>query len=379
MEGEYGHEPLGPMTAHASKLTGGAHHPSGGSLRETTVAASIVADMCQYLDARGISSAAAATACGIEISVPPEPEQRIPGSAVERLWAYIVRETGDPLVGLHMGEAYNPGALDVLGYVVLSCSTMGQVLDRVSRYVRVLNDGMRVDVVCEPATVYCRCAFVEGTDNYLLRRPREAIDTLWCGLARELGRLTAKPLTASAVWFRQPAPPPRAVAEYERLFGASVQFGASEDRFIMSLAHLDEPILSANPALLAAFEKHAADVLARIESHGKPSRRVLEVVTSRMKGVVPTLTEVARELAMSDRNLQRALRGDGTSFQKLVDELRRDLAISHLANSNTSAGQVGFLLGFSEPSAFHRAFRRWTGMAPHAFRRDADRSQTMSQ
>jgi AraC-like DNA-binding protein len=71
---------------------------------------------------------------------------------------------------------------------------------------------------------------------------------------------------------------------------------------------------------------------------------------------------------MSDRNLQRALRNDRTSYRKVLDGVRRDLAISHLANPSTSAGQVGFLLGFSEPSAFHRAFRRWTGAAPGAYR-----------
>ncbi len=348
-------------------------------MRETTIAASIVADMYQYLDERGVSSVEAAKACDIRMSVPPGSDERVAGSRIERLWAHAVRETGDPVIGLHMAESYSPGSLDILGYVMLSCSTVGQVLDRLSRYMSVLNDGLRLEVVREAPTAYCRYTFVEGTDNYLLRRPREAIDTMWGGLARELGRLTAKPLTASSVWFRHPTPPPAELAEYERLLGAPVRFGMHEDRFMMPLAHLDEPLRSANPHLLAVFERHADEVLSRLETQGKPSRRVMEVVAARMKGVVPTLTEVARELAMSERNLQRVLRSDGTSFQKLVDALRRDLAISHLANPDTSAGQVGFLLGFSEPSAFHRAFRRWTGKAPHTFRREAQRGRSMSQ
>lgn len=347
-------------------------------MRETTLAASIVADMFQYLDAHGVSSSKAAKECRVEIGTPPGPDERVPGSAVERLWEFAVRETGDPLIGLHTSEAYSPGTLDILGYVVLSCSTVGQVVDRLSRYVRVLNDGMRVEIVIEQNSAYCRCTIVEGVDNYLARRPREALDALWGGLARELGRLTAKPLKATEVWFRQPKPSNAEVAEYERVLGVPVRFAASEYRFVIPRSHLDEPILSANPALLAAFEKHADDALVRIASHGKPSRRVMEVVAARMKGTLPTLTEVARELAMSDRNLQRALRDDGTTYQKVVDELRRDLALSHLANPQTSAGQVGFLLGFSEPSAFHRAFRRWTGKAPHAYRREAHRGQAMA-
>ena len=95
---------------------------------------------------------------------------------------------------------------------------------------------------------------------------------------------------------------------------------------------------------------------------------VARVLSQKLKGRAPALHEVARELSMSSRNLQRTLHDAGTSYQSLLDSTRRDLAIRHLANPATSAGQVGFLLGFSEPSAFHCAFRRWTGKPPSAFR-----------
>lgn len=340
-------------------------------MRETSVAASIVLDMLQYLERKGVPTADAMRESAIDVRIPSQPDDRASGSQVERLWDLAVRRLNDPLIGLHMAEGYNPGTLDILGYVVLSCSTVGDVLDRFARYVRVLNDGMRVEVVRERSVAFCRCTFVESMNNYLLRRPREAMDTTWAGLARELGRLTAKPLTATEIWFRHSVTSPAQKEEYRRLLGAPVRFGATENRFILPISHLDEPILSANPALLAVFSQHADTILSRLDSHGSPAHRVMQVVAERMKGTVPTLTEVARELAMSDRNLQRALRSNGTSFQRVVDDLRRDLAISHLANPTTSAGQVGFLLGFSEPSAFHRAFRRWTGKAPSEFRRSA--------
>jgi AraC-like DNA-binding protein len=137
---------------------------------------------------------------------------------------------------------------------------------------------------------------------------------------------------------------------------------------VVPLAHLDARVRSANPALLRAFEMHADGVLSTMEKQGSKTHQVAEVLARRLKGAVPPLGEIARALAMSDRNLQRALRNDRTSYRKVLDGVRRDLAISHLANPSTSAGQVGFLLGFSEPSAFHRAFRRWTGAAPGAYR-----------
>jgi AraC-like DNA-binding protein len=328
--------------------------------------------MLQYLEQHGAPAIEAVRECGIELAFPAGPEDRVPGSQVERLWSFAARRTGDAVVGLHMAEAYSPGALDILGYVVLSCRTVGEVFDRFSRYAPLLNDGMRIEVVREKKVAYCRATFLDGMDNYLTRAPTQAIDTTWAGLARELRRLTTKPLSPAEVWFRHAAPTAKDRKEYDRLLGAPIKFGAKEDRFVVPIAHLDEPVRSANPALLQVFEQHADAVLSRVEDNGSRSHQVARALATKLKGAVPPLSEIARELAMSDRNLQRALRHDGTTFQKLLDEVRRDLAISHLANPATSAGQVGFLLGFSEPSAFHRAFKRWTGKAPSAFRPNAD-------
>jgi len=341
-------------------------------LRETTVAATVVSDMLQYLEQHGVPAALAARECGVSLNALAVPDDRVPGGQVERLWSLAIQRTGDPLIGLHMTEAYGPGALDILGYVILSCKTIGEVLDRLSRYARILNDGMRITIEREGRVVNCRCTFVESMDNYLLRSPEQAVDTIWVGLARELRRLTATPLLAKEVWFKRKAPGAAEKKEYHRVFGARLRFAAEEDRFVMPIAHLDARVLSANPALLRTFEQHADAVLSEMETHtnggGSKSHQVARVLAERLKGAVPPLSEIARELAMSDRNLQRALRNDGTSFQRLLDDVRRDLAIRHLANPSTSAGQVGFLLGFSEPSAFHRAFRRWTGKAPGEFR-----------
>jgi AraC-like DNA-binding protein len=354
------------LTGHANFLTERAF--AGAPLRESSVAATVVADMLQYLERHEVNADTAARECGIAIGVPSGTDDRVPGRQVERLWALAAERTGDPLIGLHMAESYSPGALDILGYVVLSCRTIGEVLERLAKYVRILNDGMRIEIVREGKRAYCRCTFVEGMENYLLRDARQAVDTTWAGLARELRRMTAKPLVPAEVWLRRPAPGAKEASEYVRVLGAPVKFGAREDRFYVPASHLDQPLRSANPALLQAFEQHADGVLARLDTLGTKSHQVAGVLAQRLKGSIPPLKDVARELSMSDRNLQRALQHDGTTYQKLLDQVRRDLAISHLRNAGTSASQVGFLLGFSEPSAFHRAFRRWTGLAPNAFR-----------
>jgi AraC-like DNA-binding protein len=336
--------------------------------RETTIAASVVVDMLQYLSDRGIPTSKALAEARIKPAFSASPDARVPGSQVERLWQVAVEQTGDSLVGLHMGESYNPGALDIFGYVMLSCRTVGEVLEKFARYARLLNDGMRVELVRERNVAYCKCSFVEGADNYLLRTPQHAIDATWAGVARELRRLPVKPISAQAVWFRHPAPRNGQVAEYERIISAPLRFGAPEDRFVLPIAALAQPLRSANPALLQVFEQHAEAALRNLELEDSRAHQVARVLAEKLKGSTPSLQEVARHLAMSSRNLQRVLRESGTSYQALLDEVRRDLAIQHLTNPATSVGQIGFLLGFSEPSAFHRAFRRWTGKLPSAYR-----------
>lgn len=332
------------------------------------MAATVVADMLQYLDAQGIPRHEAMSACAIDPDFASGPDHRVAGGRVEELWRFAISRTRDSLIGLHMTEAYNPGALDILGYVILSAPTIGDVLDRVSRYARILNDGLRIDIERERTVVSCRCTFVESMDNYLLRTPDQAIDSIWTGFARELRRLSATPLLAKEVSFRRTAPSAHERREYERVFAAPLRFGAREDLFVIPAAHAALPVRSANPALLQAFERHADELLSSMARRDLKSHQVAQVLATRLKGSVPALSEIAKELAMSDRNLQRALRNDGTSFQRVLDEVRHGLAIRHLADPATSAGQVGFLLGFSEPSAFHRAFRRWTGQAPSAYR-----------
>jgi AraC-like DNA-binding protein len=336
--------------------------------RETTVAASVVADMLQYLADRGIPTSQALAAARLNRTFAESPDHRVPGSSVEKLWQLAVEQTGDTLVGLHMGESYNPGALDIFGYVMLNCSTVGEVLERFARYAPLLNDGLQIELIRGSRIAYCKCSFVDGIDNYLLRAPQQPIDTIWAGVARELRRLPISPVYPTAVWFRHAAPPKEQLVEYERVIGAPMSFGAAEDRFVLSADALTQPLRSANPDLLQIFERHAETVLRSLQHEDARVTQVARVLTQKLKGNAPPLQEVARHMAMSSRNLQRVLRESGTSYQTLLDQVRRDLAIQHLANPGASVGQIGFLLGFSEPSAFHRAFRRWTGKAPSAYR-----------
>ncbi len=334
-------------------------------MRKATVAVSIVTDMLDYLGRRGVAVDEVSRSIGLDITELATADRRVQGVLVERLWEEAEQRTQDPCLGLHMGESYHPGALDILGYVVMSCRTAGDALDRLARYAAILNDGLRVRVTREREMTLCRFDAVDGLDNYLTRAPRHPIEAMCSGLTVTMRHLTGRAIEPRDIAFRHDAPAD--LGEHRRVFGQDVQFGAVDNCVAFLTADLDATVRSSNPALLEVFERHANAVIDALDPQGPVSRRVVHLLSERMKGVMPTLDEVASELAMSSRSLQRSLRAEGTSYQLLLDDVRRELAVRHLSVRGTSAAQVAFLTGFSEPSAFSRAFRRWTGSTPGAF------------
>ncbi len=334
--------------------------------REATLATSLVIDFLGFLERQGHPLAEVCRAAGIDPGIVQQPNSRVPAVFMERLWPLAVQLTGDPDVGLHSAESYNPGALSIVGYVVLSCRTAGEALDRLTRYAPLLNEGLRVEIDERAGRTTCRFSAVEGLDSYLHRDARQVMETLAAGTVVTLTRLATGPLDPLDVTFRHRAP--ASIREHVRILGPSVRFEQSQDAVIYSTAALGAPFISADPELLDVFEGDARRRLQALATRGGVSGRVLTLLGERLKGAVPPLSEVASGLAMSERSIQRSLSEEHTSYRQLVDEVRKSLALDHLARPGTSATDVAFLLGFSEPSAFTRAFRRWTGSAPTAFR-----------
>lgn len=335
-------------------------------MRQATVAASLVIDVVGYLQQRGCDPRAIFRAVGLDPASLDEPNARLDGAVMERLWVAGAELTGDPCLGLHTAEAYNPGALNIVGYVVFSCRTAADALNRLARYAVLLNDGLRVSVSQDGDRTVCRCDAAAMADNYITRAPRQVMEAMAAGIVCTVRRLTRDRVEPVSVTFQHAAPADR--REHDRLLGAHVAFAAAANSVVYAMADLAAPIISANPALLELFEQQAQALVEMLDRHGRVSRRVLDVLGAHVRGVVPEIGDVARDLAMSERSLQRQLHDEGTSFRALVDEFRRELALRHLAVPGTSATDVAFLLGFSEPAAFARAFRRWTGHAPGAFR-----------
>ncbi|WP_431780579.1 AraC family transcriptional regulator [Streptomyces chumphonensis] len=163
-------------------------------------------------------------------------------------------------------------------------------------------------------------------------------------------------------------PAPAHAAEYALLFGAPCVFGAPRTAIVFDRALLDEPVLQDAEGLRTFLRRAPVDVLARLDYAATVSARVRRLLGHALPGPLPTPEQIAARLSVSPQTLRRQLAAEGTSFQQVRDRLRRDHALAVLASGRVSIEALSRQLGFSEPSAFHRAFRRWTGATPRSYR-----------
>ena len=318
--------------------------------------------------AAGPHAAAVCAAAGFDPALAGDPDARIPLATENALWDEAARLTGDATFGLHAAEGVRVGAFDVLDYVLRTAPTFHAALDRLVRYNRLFHDAAGFTVEDDGARVRVEHAllFAGATQS------RHAVEFTLACLVVVGAQMRGAPLVPLAVELR--SPPPADAAEYARVFGVAPRFGRAANAIELDHFDADSPLLSADPALSRVIERHADALLAaRPEPAETIANRVRRLVGAMLRDgeAGATLGAVARRLQMSERSLQRRLAAEGVGFDALLDELRRDLAVRYLADAKLAIAEVAYLLGYSEPSAFHRAFKRWTGATPAEARRNA--------
>jgi len=299
---------------------------------------------------------------GLPRSMLDDPEAHVPGATIEAAWAHAARLRDDPSFGLHAGESVPLGVYDVLDYSMLSSPTLGEGVSRLIRYYRIMSDHAELDLVRE------------GDKARFLHRSNVSQSEGWrhaweCFFAASVARVR---LAAGGVWtplrigFSHDAP--KDTGEHTRIFGREALFGQPLSELWCESSLLDRPLMTADPALGRIVVKYADDMVARIPRADDTLARARTAVAARLRGGEPSLPDVASELGQSARTLQRKLGEAGTTFQKLTDDARREAAHRYLDDPKIALAEIAFLLGFAQPNAFHRAFRRWTGESPAAYR-----------
>ncbi len=326
-------------------------------MSEIEVSARIGAMIVAIASARGADGAALARAAGF---VPTsDPDARIAIEVENALWDGAASATGDPCFGLEAAAAIRPGMFDVLDYVVRTAPTLRDALARLVRYNRLVHTAAVFSVEDRVERVRVEHAFAGG------QRPnRHASEFTLASLVVIGGQLAGRPIVPLSVEFPHAAPPAD-LARYEAIVGALPRFTSAVGALELSRDDVDRACPAADPSLSDIILRQANALLAALPDPDRSTAaRVRRHLAQHIPEGLPSLADVARAMKLGERSLQRRLADEGTAFDTLLDDVRRELALRYLAAPATAIGEVAYLLGYSEPSAFHRAFKRWTGLTP---------------
>jgi AraC-like DNA-binding protein len=290
-----------------------------------------------------------------------EPEARLPQAVAASLWPAAARLTNDADLGLHVAEGIRQESYGVLGYVVSTSENLGMGFQRMCRYIRFLHDvaETKLAVHGDRATLSHQLPF----PGALPRPTSEYIVAGWLLASRKATGVGWIPLQV-----RFPHAKPNNTSEHQRIFGCNPEFGYQRNELVFSSDLLNTPHIKADPNLEAILEAQVVAVIEKLPKGEATTDAVRRHLAGQLGEGQPTLEQIAPRLHMSPRTLHRRLEEEGTSFRHVLTEVRRELAARHLSERRLAIGEIAFLLGFSEPSAFHRAFKRWTGHAPLAYR-----------
>lgn len=335
---------------------------------QTTVRVAALEGLAALMQGAGVDLAATLRRQGIDPVVLDEPENRIALTQLVQLLELAAQATGDDCIGLHLGAAQSLHIVGVLGYALKSSPDVRAQLALAMRYFALHQDGAEVSLQVRGPEAVLRYTLL---DPQVTLHRHDAEATL--ALCVNQWRLhTGMPHWAPAsVHFEHPAPQPASEKELLRFFRCAVHFGDTFHGMRFPAAFLETPLHTADGALHQILTRYADDCLARHADTATLVGRVRRLIASGLANGHARIEDVAARLAMTPRTVQRRLADAGVQFADLLDETRRELATQYLRDARITLTDAAFLVGYSDLTAFHRAFRRWFQVTPLDYQRQA--------
>ena len=334
------------------------------SLPEATASIRVIRPIVAALGVAGVPAGPILEELGSSPNVMDDPDARVPHELAVRFCLAALQATGDASFGLHAAETLRPGAFDVADYAARASRNLREGLQCLIRFLKLNHDVACFTVEDEGDRASITHSLPGG--RVLPRPPAEYLMGSVVVLGRQMTGVAWNPLE---VHFGHAQP--EDMSEYRRLFGdAALKFDAVRLGIVVPIQTWELPLVEANPGLCAVLIRHAEGLLAKQPLVADTlSDQVRALLLKELQGGNPGVEPLSDTLlGMSVSTLHRRLKEEGTSHRQLLDTLRAELAERYLGEKGVSVTEVAFLLGFSEASAFHRAFKRWKGLTPAAFR-----------
>lgn len=316
--------------------------------------------IAKAIDSCGLDSRNVFRQAGLDPEMMHDANARYSFHGMSQLWKLSAELTGDPCIGLKAAQYWHPTSLHALGYSWLASETLNKALQRTVKYVHLITVPYELTLLEKGDEV--RLVFLDKAS------PRSADEETDSGMAVVVGMCRTcygddfRPLHLTMT-----REEPECAKDFDDFFRSPITYRAAENSISFARADLDKRLPSANADLALASDLVVADYLARLDRSNVVAQVMKKIIEQLPSGEL-TEHSIAQSLNMSLRSLQRKLSDDGVSYKALLEQARRELAIQYMDSSRYTINEATYLLGFSEPSNFSRAFKRWTGQSPSSYR-----------
>jgi AraC-like DNA-binding protein len=336
-----------------------------GATTEPTAGAGFARGLLELAVSKGADRAALLRQAAISEAQIQDQDARIPFGRYVALMRAAKAMTGDGALGLHYGEQVDIAEVSIIGLIGQAAETALEAFQQLNRYVRLIaetdNDGGgdRFGMVFDRGGLW----MIDNrkSPNDFPELTESAFAQLVCGPRRLDPTYGVK-----AVHVTHPAPPHQ--AEYERVFRAPVVFGSDRNAIQLDEAWVGRRVARLPRYVFGVLTQHADELLATLESSKSVRGRVEALLMPGLHTGQASMDVIAGKLGISRQTLFRKLRAEGVTFAGVLDELRYRMAADYLGARKVSVNETAYLVGFSEPAAFSRAFKRWSGASPRTLR-----------
>src|SRR5215467_2005290 len=300
-----------------------------------------VKGVAETLKAGGLDVPALLDEAGLDLAALRDPDARFPTDRVSLLWQLAVARSGNQAIGLLSSNVVRPASFDVVAYTMMSSPNLLGMLKGVARYVGIVSDAASLAITEDREG--CRMVLELFGGGQPVPRQRFEFDLMTIlSFCRWVTNRDLRPLALELRF-----PPPADLRPYQEAFKCPLRFGAPVNALLFAGADVMNPLPTAHPLLARMHERLASEHLQRLD-HAPISRRARAAIIGRLPDGEPGRSDVAGALEMSERSLQRRLQAEGTTFLRLLDDTRRELAQQYLGQTDVSVAEAGFLLGFAD-------------------------------
>ena len=322
---------------------------------------------------RNVATAPVLRAAGIserDLAESDPLHHRISAAGQSRLLDCAAEAIEDAAFGLHLAEQADPRNAGIIFYAMSAAENLGEALALLDRYSRIANEAVRMKLTATPDGLVVEIGFV-GLPRPLGRQGAEFLMAVIVRALRELAGRNIRPIRVAFAHARNAD-----LREFARFFGCPVEFGRAVDEGVasdlleFSNAAVAAPLLTADPKLLKALEPFCDMAAKERRTASDTLRAAVEKEAEKLlpHGKAQKQT-VAKALGMSARTFSRRLAVEGTTYEEVVDQLRRSLALQYLKEPGMSLSEIAWLLGYEGSTSFNHAFKRWTGRSPSMARK----------